>query len=307
MVIRIDPGVVRVWRSPHSVQFGVDTALAVVNDLDAAKERVLDALAVGTGVEGLRAVGSQYGLTHRQVDEVRRAVSAVLIDSPEPTRPPRARVAVAGGTPTASEVARLLTAAGVTVTRHSELGSLTTTRTDLGVAVGHFVLHPELHSVWLRRDIPHLPIVWGDAEVRIGPLVEPGHGPCLHCLQRHRADADPAWPVIASQLLDRTSSLETPIRVAEVAALAARAVLARLDGGPGHASATRINAGGERSTESFERHPECGCHDLANLLALPGRRETASRPRARQGTSTPRGVRAASRATTTRAGADAPA
>src|SRR5690606_19332458 len=116
MVIRIDPGVVRVWRSPRSVQFGVDTALAVVNDLDAAKGRVLDALAVGTGVEGLRAVGSQYGLTHRQVDEVRRAVSAVLIDSPEPTRPPRARVAVAGGTPTASEVARLLTAAGVTVT-----------------------------------------------------------------------------------------------------------------------------------------------------------------------------------------------
>ena len=310
MVFRIDPSVVRVWRSPHSVQFGIDEPLAVLDELGHGQERVLDALTVGTGAEGLWAVGEQYGLTRRQVDDVRRALTPVLIDTETPAAPPSGRVSLVGWSDTADEVARLLTAHRVTVTRHRDAASLTRARTVLGVAVGHFVLHPALHSAWLRRDIPHLPVVWGDTGVRIGPLVEPGVSPCLHCLERHRVDTDPAWPMIASQLLDRVSPLESPLRATEAAAVAARAVLTRLGGVPGRATSTRIDADGGVTSEEWERHPECGCHDLAGLVALPGRPRaegSARRARARRGTATARASRAATPSTTTRAGADAPA
>ena len=33
-----------------------------------------------------------------------------------------------------------------------------------------------------------------------GPLVTPGRGPCLRCLDLHRCDRDPAWPALLAQL-----------------------------------------------------------------------------------------------------------
>ena len=75
--------------------------------------------------------------------------------------------------------------------------------------VGHYVLEPARHRRWLRRDIPHLPVVFSDGEIRVGPLVEPGHGPCLYCLELARVDEDPAWPAIACQLVGRDAPTET--------------------------------------------------------------------------------------------------
>src|SRR5690606_1979680 len=181
------------------------------------------------------------------------------------------RITLVGTTPTAHQLARLLTSEGVKVAHVTNADHVSTTRTDLGVAVGHYVLDPRLHSAWLRNDTPHLPIVFSDTSARIGPLIEPGRGPCLHCLERHRTDTDPAWPVIASQLLDVVDAAETPLHVADAAVLATRIALSRLRGQDAAttAVATTITANGDRTTQEFAKHPECGCHSLADVLTLP--------------------------------------
>src|SRR5690606_35600741 len=103
-----------------------------------------------------------------------------------PTPPPARHVSLVGTTPTAHDIDRLLTSVGITVTRLTDPIATHAARTDLGIIVDHFAIRPEAHSTWLRHDVPHLPVVWGDRSVRIGPIIEPGHGPCLHCLERHR-------------------------------------------------------------------------------------------------------------------------
>ncbi len=51
---------------------------------------------------------------------------------------------------------------------------------------------------WQRRGIPHLPVVVDPHRVSVGPLVLPG-APCLRCVDLHRGDRDPSWPLLLAQ------------------------------------------------------------------------------------------------------------
>jgi bacteriocin biosynthesis cyclodehydratase domain-containing protein len=137
------------------------------------------------------------------------------------------------------------------------------------VIVAHYVVDPELHGRWLRRDIPHLPIVFGDQTVRIGPLVRPGNGPCLYCLELTRTATDDTWPAVASQLWGRRSPAETALVATEVAAITARLVLSvgppPLRPSPLGASSIELNTATGRTTgKRHTPHPDCGC------LSVPG-------------------------------------
>lgn len=68
------------------------------------------------------------------------------------------------------------------------------------VLVGSPALHPQAGDVWLARGTPHLPVVPGCVRATVGPLVDRGHGPCLWCLDLHRADRDDAWPTVLAQV-----------------------------------------------------------------------------------------------------------
>ena len=163
----------------------------------------------------------------------------------------------------------LLAANGVRVVIATGIEELENLEPDLAVMVGHYVLSPSLHSVWLRRDIPHLPVVVADGSVTVGPLIEPGSGPCLLCLELHHRDADAAWPAVASQLLGRRAFAEPALVASEAASLAARAVLGRLRGIRSAADSVRIDAAsGERTTTGWLPHPECGCRGIAHLVAV---------------------------------------
>jgi bacteriocin biosynthesis cyclodehydratase domain-containing protein len=156
--------------------------------------------------------------------------------------------------------------------------------------VAHYVLDPEVHGQWLRRDIPHLPVVYADTRVAIGPVVEPGVGPCLYCLQRYRTDADAAWPAIASQLWGRRSLLESPLVVLEAAALVTRLALERVRSGEPAAEHRTLHLSGETGRVEGEvvlPHPECGCTGIS-AAARPGTDWPAA---ARRGRSRPRSSR----------------
>lgn len=267
MILKLDPRFPLLWRTPTSLQFGVDAPPAVLSAVTNADERMIAALVGGVSRSGLSAIGTGAGAAEAQVARLLDAISPVLLPA-LPARDTTAQlVAVSGTGPTADGIAALLRSNGIRV----QLNGTAAGRVDLAIIVAQFVIEPELHGLWLRRDIPHLAVVFGDTEVRIGPMIEPGNGPCLHCLERRRTDADPAWPAIASQLWGRPSPAETALTSGEAAAIATRLALARLGDLSAlaeplpAATSLHLDAGSGRiSRRSWLPHPECAC------LALPG-------------------------------------
>jgi bacteriocin biosynthesis cyclodehydratase domain-containing protein len=264
MVLKLDGRYATVWRDPFSLQIGVDPARVVLREVTTAEERMIAALGSGVSRSGLEMIAGSSGASERDVSGLLRKLKTLL--QPAPTEQPRARVSIVGSGQTVEQIATTLGLADVSVTVSATVAEQDA---DLGIAVGHYVLDPESYGFWLRRDLPHLPIVFGDDSVQVGPLIEPGSSPCLYCLEHYRRDADASWSAIASQLWGRRASSETALVSAEVAARVSRLVLLRLENGR---SSTRSMAArsfrlavdtGEVTRRDWMPHPECGC------VALP--------------------------------------
>ncbi|MFC6705582.1 TOMM precursor leader peptide-binding protein [Flexivirga alba] len=85
---------------------------------------------------------------------------------------------------------------------------------------------------WHGRGIPQLPVVVSGGRLSVGPLIRPGTGPCLTCLDLHRGARDPGWaPWLASRALrsdvdDELDALpELRVTAAALAALVTRGLL----------------------------------------------------------------------------------
>ncbi|SDK81215.1 bacteriocin biosynthesis cyclodehydratase domain-containing protein [Cryobacterium psychrotolerans] len=287
MVIRLNPRYPLVWRSPDTIQFGVDRALLVLPGITRAEEHVLAALRGGVPQDGAVMLGSRAGASPADTAAFLRRLRPVLettvpataapgpraLPAPAATAPgPRAptvhgTVCVDGSGPTADRIRGLLGDLGIPT-------RLTDADPALAIVVGHYVLEPARHRRWLRRDIPHLPVVFSDGEVRVGPLVEPGSGPCLYCLELDRVDADRAWPAMASQLLGREAPTESARASIDVAARVAGLVQDRLAGGRSElwsASLALDAQTGEVRRREHRPHERCGCRSLpGNVTVLAG-------------------------------------
>jgi bacteriocin biosynthesis cyclodehydratase domain-containing protein len=258
MVLKLDPRYPLVWRSPSSLQLGVDPAVVRIDDVSDTAERLIAALVSGVGLPGLTMLAR--GDT-AELDTTLRLVEPALL--PERASEPAATVVALSGTGrTLDAIASTLHGAGITV-----IAADAVERPRLAIAVGHHVLPPDVHGHWLRRDVPHLPVVLTDTATVVGPLVRPGEGPCLHCLELHHRDADPAWPAIASQLLGRRSLAESTITASETAAVVARLVLGWVAGDDVGRSVLRIDArSGARTERTWPAHPECGCRGVDRVV-----------------------------------------
>lgn len=265
MVLKLDPRYPLVWRSPSSLQVGVASPRVVLHDVSVATERMIAALAVGVSDTGLAMIGRSAGADAAAIDTLIRQLEPALV---HPNYRPARTVVVVGSGEAADRITAGLATAGVQVRTAPSAATarLETIDCDLAIIVAQYVVEPELHGVWLRRDTPHLPVVFSDTAVSIGPLVEPGSGPCLYCLERHRIDADAAWPAIATQLLGRRSTLDGSLLAGEVAGIACRRVLARLVGVRDDGVASTLEYG-EITTREWLPHPECGCLSLAGMPA----------------------------------------
>ena len=272
MVLRIDPCYPLVWRSPSSLQLGVASPVVVLHEVSPADELMLAALLTGVSRPGLDMIARGGGADGSAAAALLEAVAPAL----EPPPHPRSHtVTLVGAGLTASRIAATLADEGVRVNLANDVETAGSARCDLAVAVGHYVLAPDLHGLWLRRDVPHLPVVLSDTIASVGPVVEPGVGPCLYCLQRYRTDADPAWPALSAQLWGRRSAAETALVAGEIAAVACRAALARLDAG--HAASVHLSTeisvrSGEATTRRWMPHPGCGCTGVSAEV----RRESGS-------------------------------
>jgi len=73
-------------------------------------------------------------------------------------------------------------------------------RPDLVVLAAVGAIPADAGEPWLRRGIPHLPLVVQLHRVQVGPMIAGSAGPCLACMDLHRRDRDAAWPTLLSQL-----------------------------------------------------------------------------------------------------------
>lgn len=290
MILQLDPRHPLVWRTPTSLQLGVDDPRVRLDDVTEAQERMLSALVVGISRPGLDLVARSSGADPLAATDLLLSLRGAM-RGPAPKEKATGPVVVSGVGETVERMSGLLAAVGLTTRAAGADPARTADGGGIAVIIAHFVVDPALHGVWLRRDVPHLPVVLGDTGVRIGPFVEPGSGPCLYCLERHRTDADPAWPAMAAQLWGRRSPLDTGLVAAEVAARATRMVLDRLAAGPaaGPAMSAFLDAAtGGVTFRSWRAHPECGC------AALPGTATAGAGPGASAPTRRTRGGDASS-------------
>lgn len=73
-------------------------------------------------------------------------------------------------------------------------------RPQLVVIADQPVPDPAVWEPLMGTATPHLPAHVGDDVGTVGPLVLPGRSSCLRCVDLHRADLDPLWPVVAATL-----------------------------------------------------------------------------------------------------------
>jgi len=140
-------------------------------------------------------------------------------------------------------------------------------RPDLVVLIEHGAADATAAGRLVSADQAHLSVVIREDDIVVGPLVRPGIGPCLRCLDLHRGDRDPAWPSVLAQLLSPASGTLQPEETAAstlAAGLVALQVLAHLDGvtEPATTGATlEIELpDGLIARRSWPAHPGCGCH-----------------------------------------------
>lgn len=140
--------------------------------------------------------------------------------------------------------------------------ALASPRPDLVVLVERGAADPARHRVLRDADVAHLSVVAREASVLVGPLVVPGRTACLTCVDLWRAEADPAWPLLAAQLTGRSGAGSEASLAAVGGALAAAQALAHLDGRGCllHDGAFEVALpGAVPRAQQWLPHPACGC------------------------------------------------
>src|SRR5215207_5665910 len=286
---RIDPHLPLVWRSPRELQVGGIRPRAVVSDPGEVQGGLLTALRHGASRSTLHAIGAGLGGSDHDVDELLTLLEPALLPTgDEPGSATLRRLVVAidadGDSPVSVGIATSLGALGYDVVAAVDVDPAHVDRAHIALAVlvAAWVVPPAVQFPWLRSDVPHLAVVLDDDGAEVGPLVEPGAGPCLRCRELARRDLDPAWPAVAAQLAGRPFPLGRPRAELDAVAGAVAAVddLLRLGRGPLRSKSVAFNDDGRATTRRHSPHPECGCRALGGTATahahLDARRPAAA-------------------------------
>ena len=156
-------------------------------------------------------------------------------------------------------------------------------RFDLTVLAPPGALNPSLAEELVRAGVPHLLATVRETTGIVGPMVVPGVSACLRCLDLHRADRDPSWPLLAAQLA--TESRRPAVQACDVAlatlvaSVAVLQVLTAIDSGdtttnrrtelgkpsrptklPTHDGTLEVTLPDWRiRRRGWSPHPACGC------------------------------------------------
>lgn len=118
------------------------------------------------------------------------------------------------------------------------------------------------------ESVTHLHVTTQTGIATVGPLVVPGYTACHGCVDQHRADRDPGYPMVLAQRVGTCDPPATSVAVAVGAAVAVAQTVRHLGGLPSAAvdGVLTVHAGeGRLRRRSYPRHAACGCawHEVA--------------------------------------------
>lgn len=267
-MLRLDPAHPPLWRTPTTLQFGADP-VAIVIGVEPWQEMLVDRLGDGIPDAALAGVAASVGAdpeaAARFVQRIRRA----LVDSLPHARP---RILVSPHDESAPAVVDAIIAtledAGFD-TACSERSSLRDATVPV-ILLAHRLVEPHRAARLLSDDIPHLAVVFTGDGAEVGPYVEPGLSACLACIAAQRRTRDPAWPVLATQLLGLAPPPVSVALAVEAAGAAAALIAGASHRRPTSSTSVTLRA---RSLHRTRRahHPDegCGCRSLGRIAMPP--------------------------------------
>ncbi|KXO88321.1 hypothetical protein AXK56_13325 [Tsukamurella pulmonis] len=267
---RLNPFLTVVVRPPTLVQLGASATGAPVlrpppwlaPDAVAGLLRWLQTYRTPRELERRAA---DLGMTAGDVEELLGALGEHGLLEPEPPRSPLQVHLHGRGSVADAVLGELAALDGVQVTAGTARSWTPAGRgVDLVVLSDFLSPDPVLVARLMRERVPHLPVVLRDGAGVIGPLVLPGAGPCLRCLDRNRSETDPGWPTLACQLFGRAGRASPQI-LRMTAAVAAQQVAAVAAGRWGSADPPDVLGctleveGSAIAVRRWFMHPGCGC------------------------------------------------
>ena len=131
---------------------------------------------------------------------------------------------------------------------------------DLAILIANDAVSPQSYQIWMRREVPHISIVFDEGGVQLSPIIIPGITRCLACMELAKMDENPDWVAIAPQLLALDRSLEDSAVVLFAASLAVNQALTLIDSGAANLLPTAYRLERSGQVSRFEvKSRECGC------------------------------------------------
>lgn len=267
--LRLDPSHPPLWRNERELQLGITDA-PVISDPRPWQLELIHALEYGFPRIALPQVAAACGARVSEARAFLTSIDVALMHERERVDLAVALVENSADHERARAFAAALESAGARITP------------DAGIVVvlTPYALVPRTTTTWMSEDRPHLPVVVDGSGITVGPVILPGVTACAACLAAERREADPSWPAVLAQVLDRTP----PLIAAPTYALAAPVVLELLttiDTSTARSRAIRIDAANRRSETTHLPHADCGCRSPEGIvtacasLALPRAATTA--------------------------------
>ena len=249
------------WRTPSTVQVGVDEPPLVVENIPDRAAPLLHALQSGVSRDGFELLAQQLRVPLSSAHHLAKSFSPAFHTDPSAPKP---RFIVTGPGVARRIVADTLRSWGflATLTSHPRPSQ----SKAIHLLIADFVIDPQ----WLPRygagRSRHLPLVFSDRSITAGPLITPGRTPCLSCRELLLREKNPDWLARGSQLWGTSAPTSTEPLARMSAMLVAVSVghlrIPPLTNQQAPLIVSVSPASGTLSVESAMFHPDCRCRGL---------------------------------------------
>ena len=249
------------WRTPSTVQVGVDEPPLVVENIPDRAAPLLHALQSGVSRDGFQLLAQQLRVPLTWAQRLVESFSPAFRKDPSEPQP---RFIVTGPGVARRIVADTLRSWGFVATLASHPRPSQLKAIHLWVA--DYVIDPQ----WLPRygtgRSRHLPLVFSDRSITAGPLITPGRTPCLSCRELLLREKNPDWLALGSQLWGTSAPTATE-HLARMSAVLVAMSVGHIQIPPLTNQQTPLIASfspnsGTLSVELATFHPECRCPGL---------------------------------------------